>query len=68
MEAGLIVILAGVIFLLKDLGLLVNVDWSIIWPLLVILIGLIMVTGKPKRRRAMECVGKKCDHCDHRER
>ncbi len=65
MEAGLLIILVGTLFLLKDLGLLVNMDWGLIWPLIIIMIGLSMVSSKSGKKCAW-CWGKKCDHCDHR--
>lgn len=40
---GLIVILVGVLFLLKNLGLIPYISWDIIWPLIVILVGVMLL-------------------------
>jgi hypothetical protein len=37
---GIIVLIIGVLFLLKNLGLISGSLWSIIWPLLLIIVGL----------------------------
>lgn len=40
MNGGLVLIAIGVLFLLKNIGVLEGIDWGIIWPLAIIAIGL----------------------------
>ncbi|MDO8669198.1 MAG: DUF5668 domain-containing protein [Candidatus Buchananbacteria bacterium] len=42
--AGLVVI--GIIFLLKNLGIMPDIAWDIIWPIILIVIGLTMIFKK----------------------
>ncbi len=49
---SLLLILLGVIFLLKNLGLLAGNIWSLIWPLVLILIGVYLIV-KGRRHRAL---------------
>ena len=42
--AGLVII--GVIFLLKNLGIMPNIAWDIIWPIILIVIGATMIFKK----------------------
>ena len=51
MRAGLIVVLVGAVFLLKNLGLISGVEWSIIWPIIAIYIGIAMIA----RSRCWHC-------------
>ena len=39
-------IIVGAIFLLKNLGLLVMVNWDLIWPIVLIVVGILMVYKK----------------------
>lgn len=39
-------IVLGVIFLLKNLGLLVAVNWDLVWPIALIILGVIMIYKK----------------------
>ena len=41
--AGLIVMLVGVLFLLRNLGLIPHISWDIIWPVFVIIVGISMM-------------------------
>jgi len=43
---GIALIILGAIFLLKNLGILAGVQWDIIWPIVVIAIGIAMVAKK----------------------
>lgn len=43
---GYALIVLGAIFLLKNLGLLAMVNWDIVWPLVVIIAGIAMVSKK----------------------
>jgi hypothetical protein len=44
MRSGLLVILIGILFLFKNLNLISNIQWSIVWPIILIYIGIAMVT------------------------
>lgn len=46
MFMGLIVLLIGLIFLLKNLGIITTGFWTIFWPVIVILIGINMLLGR----------------------
>ncbi len=46
MMVGLIVILVGIFFLLHNLGLLPSISWGVIWPVLLIIIGISMLEGR----------------------
>ena len=39
-------IIVGAIFLLKSLGILAMVNWDIIWPIVLIVIGVLMIYKK----------------------
>lgn len=42
--AGLVVI--GIIFLLKNLGIMPDIAWDIIWPVILIVVGVTMIFKK----------------------
>lgn len=42
--AGLVVM--GIIFLLKNLGIMPEIAWDIIWPVILIVVGLTMIFKK----------------------
>lgn len=46
MFLGLFVLLVGMIFLLKNLGYLATIDWGIIWPVLLIALGLSIMANR----------------------
>jgi len=46
MFAGLVIILVGIIFLLQNLGILNNNAWDIVWPAIIVLLG-ISILVKP---------------------
>lgn len=49
---GLVVLIIGVIFLLRNLGIITYPIWSIIWPSVLIAVGVNMIVGRlPIRRR-----------------
>lgn len=54
---GIIVIIIGLTFLLQSLGLITADTWQIIWPCLVIVIGL----GIINKERGGRCCGDKCE-------
>lgn len=39
-------VILGVIFLLKNLGLLVAINWDLIWPIVLIIVGVLMIYKK----------------------
>jgi len=39
-------IIVGAIFLLKNLGLLMTVNWDLVWPIVLIVIGILMLYKK----------------------
>lgn len=49
MFLGWLLILIGLIFLLKQLGILSGSAWGVIWPALLIIWGLVILTRKGKR-------------------
>jgi len=53
MGIPLVLILIGILFLLKNLGIITGSIWSILWPLLVIILGLSLLARK-KRWRVFE--------------
>ena len=48
MFIGIILFILGLSFLLKNLGILMDVTWSIIWPAVIMLIGLFMILKRRK--------------------
>lgn len=48
MYVGLAVLVAGVLFLLKNLGYISSNVWDIIWPCLVVILGLAMIFRQKK--------------------
>ncbi len=56
MSVGLIVLLIGLVFLLKNLGVITRGFWTIFWPIIIILIGIDMLVGKRWHRwRGWSC-------------
>ncbi len=51
MRLGLLVMLVGAAFLLKNLGLISGLEWAIVWPIIVIYIGVAMIA----RSRCWHC-------------
>jgi hypothetical protein len=49
MFLGFILIALGVLFLLQNIGILDQATWGIIWPILIIALGLSMVFKRGKR-------------------
>ena len=49
MFIGIVLLLLGVSFLLKNLGVLTDVTWSIVWPIILVVLGLMMMFRKRKR-------------------
>lgn len=40
---GAALIIVGIIFLLKNIGIMPEIAWDVVWPVLVIVIGVVMV-------------------------
>lgn len=49
MLLGILVLVIGAVFLLQNLGLVAQNAWSIIWPILLIAIGLYMMIQRTKK-------------------
>ncbi len=49
MFIGFILIALGVLFLLQNIGVLNEATWGIVWPILIIALGLSMVFKRGKR-------------------
>lgn len=63
MNAGLIIILIGTLFLLRNVGFLFDMDWGLLWPLIVILVGLSMLNKEGGHKGWCNCWGGNCDKC-----
>jgi len=48
MFLGLAILLVGVLFLLKNLGYISSNVWEVIWPCLVVVLGLAMIFRRKK--------------------
>jgi len=59
MFLGLLVFVVGVIFLFQNLGYIGGNVWNIIWPALVIVVGLSMIMRPKLRGRIFEGKNKK---------
>jgi hypothetical protein len=46
MITGIIFVAIGVAFLLENLGIYIGIKWGIVWPLILIMIGLHLVIKK----------------------
>jgi hypothetical protein len=57
---GVLILIIGLFYLLKNLGLITDNLWSILWPLLVIAIGLKLILIK--KHSYWEHWGEKCCH------
>ncbi|MES3005977.1 MAG: DUF5668 domain-containing protein [Patescibacteria group bacterium] len=62
MRAGLILVFVGTLFLLDRFGLLNGIQWNIIWPVFIILLGLSIML-RHDGCNCKGCVGGKC--CGH---
>jgi hypothetical protein len=51
MRLGLLAILVGIVYLLKNLDLITPIQWDILWPVIVIYIGITLVA----RDRCWHC-------------
>lgn len=52
MNGGIILIIIGGVFLLKNVGLLEGIDWGVLWPVALIVLGINMVL---KKKRCVNC-------------
>lgn len=48
---GLVLIIIGAVFLLQNLGILTGDSWNVVWPAIIILLGIIVLT-KPAQRKS----------------
>ena len=51
MAIGLLVIVVGVLFLLKNLGVIAGNFWDVLWPLVIVVAGISMFFGRKKHHR-----------------
>jgi hypothetical protein len=49
MYIGFLLIIVGVLFLLKNLGIISGSFWDILWPIVVVFVGISMLFGRKKR-------------------
>jgi hypothetical protein len=49
MYVGFLLIVIGVLFLLKNLGIISGSFWDILWPIVVVFVGISMLFGRKKR-------------------
>jgi len=49
MYIGFLLIVVGVLFLLKNLGIISGSFWEILWPIVVVFVGITMLFGRKKR-------------------
>lgn len=61
---GLILVVIGAAFLLKNLGILDAAMWNIIWPALLIVVGIRLICWHKCREGKGWCWGKKCPMCN----
>ncbi|MFZ2831803.1 MAG: hypothetical protein WAZ40_01480 [Minisyncoccia bacterium] len=57
--AGIALMWVGALYLLKNVGLLTVIDWNIIWPVAVIILGVALKHNK----HDMTCAMGKCGAC-----
>ncbi|MFA5032922.1 MAG: DUF5668 domain-containing protein [bacterium] len=50
-SGALIILTIGVIFLLRNLGIIQTPSWSIIWPMILIILGLVGLLERCFRRK-----------------
>ncbi|OIO31040.1 hypothetical protein AUJ77_00880 [Candidatus Nomurabacteria bacterium CG1_02_43_90] len=59
--ASIVLIWVGIIYLLKSIGIIQVINWSIIWPVLIIILGFSI---KHYKHSMMCAVGGKCGACE----
>jgi len=59
MFVGLMVLLVGIVFLLQNLGYISGNVWGIIWPAIIIIVGLSMIMRPKLRGQLFEKKSKK---------
>jgi hypothetical protein len=60
---SLIIIVIGLVFLLKNLGFIGGDVWPIIWPSLLILLGLSLLLKRRRREKRWEKIGESMKKC-----
>lgn len=58
MRLGLVIILIGILYFFRNIGLIDSISWTILWPIIVMLIGVSMVL-----RQECGCGGWGCKWC-----
>jgi len=48
MYLGLLLVVLGVLFLLKNLGIIAGNFWNILWPAAIVLVGIAMIFGRKR--------------------
>jgi len=51
MYIGLLLIVLGVLFLLRNLGVIAGNFWNVLWPLVIVVFGISMLFGRKKHHR-----------------
>lgn len=59
MWLGVTLVVVGVIFMLDNFGFLSHQAWDIIWPMLIIIIGIYLILKKPASVKVEDCKEKK---------
>lgn len=49
MFIGIVFLILGLAFLLKNVGVLTGITWSVVWPILIIVLGFLLIFKKRKR-------------------
>ena len=73
---GIVLIIIGFLFLARNLGLLGDVDWNVVWPAMLIIAGVLLMTKHSRCRggywggncwhgEACTCPACKADHPRH---
>ncbi len=63
MNGGIILIVIGGVFLLKNMGLLEGIEWGILWPIILIVLGVNMIL---KKRHCATCGLRHSGSCNPR--
>ncbi len=64
---GLVLVIIGVFFLLKNAGIIDGGFWGYLWPILIILLGL-SLADKSKNKKDGSCCGWWCKSAKHKDK
>ncbi len=64
---GTLIIIVGIIILLKNLGIITTGVWSVLWPLLLIMFGVSLLTKKGRQGAYFYSVTDKTDKKNYSE-